>query len=177
VTCESNPAEVEALCRCCVHCPHVDTVQWPILGHLKVGQAVALPVTAEAAGELRMFTIAPRLTPHVRHREKYVDVPVGQERAFVFAPNGGPPRRVRTLRQFVGELESIPRATLDPYVMRGDFSRWIGGVFGDHALAQQLRGLEQRHRTDRGPDTLAEIASAIRSRYDLVDEPLDAVAG
>ena len=177
VTCESNPAEVEALCRCCVHCPHVDTVQWPILGHLKVGQAVALPVTAEAAGELRMFTIAPRLTPHVRHREKYVDVPVGQERAFVFAPNGSPPRRVRTLRQFVGELESIPRATLDPYVMRGDFSRWIGGVFGDHALAQQLRGLEQRHRTDRGPDTLAEIASAIRSRYDLVDEPLDAVAG
>jgi hypothetical protein len=177
VTCESNPAEVEALCRACARCQHVDGAAWQMLGRLKIGQAVALPVTEEAASELRLFTIAPRLTPHVRHREKYVDVPVGHERAFVFAANGGPPRRVRTLRQFVAQLESTPQAALDPYVIRGDFSRWIGGVFGDHALAQQLRGFEERYRTKRVPETLIEIAAAIRARYDLVDQQLDSFAG
>ena len=76
VTCESNPAETEALRARCAGCADVDPARWAILGHLKVGQAVALPVTEEAGGALRLFTIAPRLTPHVRHREKYVDVPV-----------------------------------------------------------------------------------------------------
>jgi hydroxymethylpyrimidine pyrophosphatase-like HAD family hydrolase len=170
VTCESNPAEVEALCRCCVRCPHIGRVEWPLVGRLTIGQAVALPVTEEANGELRMFTIAPRLTPHVRHREKYVDVPVSQERAFVFSANGSAPRRVRTLRQFVVELESTPGPSLEDYVIRGDFSRWIAGVFGDHALARQLRDLEDRHRTNRNLETLAEIASAVRARYDLVPE-------
>jgi hydroxymethylpyrimidine pyrophosphatase-like HAD family hydrolase len=177
VTCESNPSEVEALCRCCVRCPDIYAAKWSMLGHLKVGQAVALPVTEEAAGELQLFTIAPRLTPHVRHREKYVDVPVSQEHAFVFGANGRPLRRVRTLRQFVAELESTPKSMLDAYVLRGDFSRWIDEVFGDHVLAQQLRSLEGGHRTDHRPDTLAEIAGAIRARYDLVDERVEAVKG
>jgi hypothetical protein len=35
-----------------------------------------------------VFTIAERLTPHVRHRQKYVDVPVPDAQAFVFHPNG-----------------------------------------------------------------------------------------
>ena len=43
-----------------------------------------VPVTAEAGSELLPFTIGDRLTPHVRHRQKYVDVPVTDNRAFVF---------------------------------------------------------------------------------------------
>ena len=121
VTCESNPAEMEALRARCAGCADVDPARWAILGHLKVGQAVALPITEEAGGELRLFTIAPRLTPHVRHREKYVDVPVSAHRAFVFNANGQPGHRIRTLRQFVSELESTPPALLAGYIMRGDF--------------------------------------------------------
>ena len=170
VTCQSNPAELEALRRHCARCKTVDVTRWSMLGHLKLGQAVALPLTEESGGELRLFTVAPRLTPHVRHREKYVDVPVSPQQAFVFARNGQPTeRRSRTLRQFVGELEHTSDGMLDGYLVRGDFSRWIEGVFGDHALAEELRRLEERHRTVSRTDTLAEIVAAIRARYDLAD--------
>ena len=178
VTCESNPAEIEALYRCCATSGGRDAAPWPTLGRLKPGQAVALPITDEARGELRLFTIAPRLTPHVRHREKYVDVPVSADRAFVFTGNGhSSPRRVQTLRQFVAALEGSPASLLDAYVVRGDFSRWIGDVFGDRALADELRRLEDRHCKRARAETLAEIAAAVRGRYDLAEDLLQAVAG
>ena len=69
-----------------------------MLGHLALGQAIALPVTEESGGELKLFTIGQRLTPHVRHRQKYVDVPVTEavrfssrrtaSRRVAFAPCG-----------------------------------------------------------------------------------------
>jgi hypothetical protein len=170
VTCESNPAEIEALCRCCAKCGQADAARWSMLGHLRSGQAVALPITEESGGELRLFTMGPRLTPHVRHREKYVDVPVTEQRAFVFGPNGQPPQhRARTLRQFVLELEGTPAPLLDPFLRRSDFSRWIREVFGDNALAAELRALEEQHRRSARSETIPEIVGAIRARYDLAD--------
>ena len=169
VTRESNPAEVEALRQWCSTCDKVDRSRWALLGQLRAGQAVALPITEEAGGELRLFTIAPRLTPHVRHREKYVDVPVAEHRAFIFSTNGHHSgQRARTLRQFVSILEHAPVTLLEGHVRRGDFSRWIGDVFGDYPLATELRALEERHRAGVSPDTLPEIVAAIRGRYDLV---------
>jgi hypothetical protein len=170
VTCESSPSEIEALCRCCAKCGEMDHALWAQLGHLGPGQAVALPITAEASGELRLFTIGRRLTPHVRHREKYVDVPVSENHAFRFSANGKPPRSVRTLRQFVAELEDAGSAkALDAYFRRGDFSRWIADVFGDYPLAEQLRKTEEQYRNAPATDRLSEVANAIRARYDLMD--------
>ena len=171
VTRESNPAEVEALREWCSKCAPVDRSRWALLGHLRSGQAVALPITEEAGGDLRLFTMAPRLTPHVRHREKYVDVPVAEHRAFIFSTNGQPSgQRARTLRQFVSILERAPVALLEGYVRRGDFSRWIGDVFGDYPLAAEVRALEERHRVAVSPETVPEIVAAIRGRYNLVPD-------
>jgi hypothetical protein len=175
VTCESNPAELDALRARCAGCADVDASRWAILGHLRAGQAVALPITEESGGELRLFTIAPRLTPHVRHRQKYVDVPVSAYRAFVFNGNGQPLHRVRTLRQFVSELERTPPSLLTGYIVRGDFSRWIGEVFGDHALADELQVLEQRYRTGLGAETVPAMANAVRGRYDLAEDELETI--
>ena len=170
ITRESSPAEIEALRRWCSTCNGGDPTRWSLLRHLATGQAMALPVTEEAKGELVPFTLGPRLTPHVRHREKYVDVPITDERAFFFAANAHHPvRRARTLRQFVMELER-PTADLAAYLQRGDFSRWIRDVFGDHTLANDVRALEDQHREKPDPDTLPEIVGAIRVRYDLPDE-------
>jgi predicted mannosyl-3-phosphoglycerate phosphatase (HAD superfamily) len=178
VTCESNPTEAIALRARCAGCAGVDASRWATLAHLKIGQGIALPITEEAGGELRMFTIAPRLTPHVRHREKYVDVPVSSHRAFVFNANGGPGYRVRTLREFVAELEHTPVSVLNPYIARGDFSRWISDVFGDRALAGELRAIEQNYRAGSQEEALPEMANAIRGRYDLVeDEQTDETPG
>ena len=76
-----------------------------------------------------------------------------------------------TLRQFVGQLETMPTEQLDPYMRRNDVSRWIGGVFGDLALATELRALEDRYRAGARAETVPEIAAAIRARYDLIDDP------
>ena len=147
------------------------------MGHPKVGQAVALPITEECGGRLRLFTIAPRLTSHVRHREKYVDVPVSSHREFMFNANGQPAHSIRTLRQFVLELEHTPPALLAEYITRGDFSCWIGDVFGDRALAGELRALEERYRAGKHEETLPEMASAVRSRYDLAESELETTEG
>jgi hypothetical protein len=114
-----------------------------------------------------------RLTAHVRHREKDVDLPVSSSRAFVFNANGRPGHRIRTLRQFVSELENTPLPLLAGYITRGDFSRWIGDVFGDRALAGELQALEQHYRTGSREETLAEMASAVRGRYDLAADELE----
>lgn len=170
VTCESNPAEVDALFCCCNGTDAARPREWDVLFHLRPGQAVALPITAEAGGRLRPFTVATRLTPHVRHRQKYVDVPVSESQAFVFAPAN----RVRTLRQFVQELERQAPAGLDAFVRRGDFSRWIKDVFGDHVLAAELKSIEARYRGVPSADTVPALVDAIRARYELPGEPVNA---
>jgi hydroxymethylpyrimidine pyrophosphatase-like HAD family hydrolase len=172
-TCESNPAEIEELRRRCVSCRSVHDDEWKGLCRLRPGQAMVLPVTRESEGRLRLVNVARRLTPHVRHRQKYVDVPVAESQAFVFGANGASaPARVRTLREFVHHLEHAGRPAIEPYAMRSDFSRWIRDVFGDFSLANELRALEAQTRAAPGSDTVAGIADAIRSRYDLVEEPL-----
>lgn len=172
VTCESSPAEVDALCRCCARCKDVEAARWrTLLGHLAIGQAAALPITEEAGGDVKLFTIANRLTPHVRHRQKYCDVPVTEGKAFVFSAGGHAPfHRCRTLRDFVAYMEGSSADALDGYLRRGDFSRWIEEVFGDRALAAELRRREERYRNGVDEDPVVEIAAAIRSRYDLTDE-------
>ena len=170
VTCESDLAEITALRARCTRCDGIDSSAWTRLSRLGAGQAVALPVTEEAGGEMRLFTVAPRITPHVRHREKYVDVPVSAHRAFVFNGSGPAAHRVRTLRQFVNELERTPPPLLAGHLMRGDFSRWIADVFGDRALAEQLRAIEQRYRSGSRDAIVPDMANAVRARYDLADE-------
>lgn len=177
VTCESNPGEVQALWQRCAGCGHDTLAHWQeVLGHIPIGHAVALPITEEAGGELTYFTIGRRLTPHVRHRQKYVDVPVTEPRAFVFTEGPPPARRARTLREFVDAIEGRTEAELAGYLRRGDFSRWIGDVFGDHVLAAELRACERGFRTGAGVDSVPEIVAAIRARYDLTDGAGDEVA-
>jgi hydroxymethylpyrimidine pyrophosphatase-like HAD family hydrolase len=166
VTRESNPVEIEALRRWCSKSAPVDAAQWTVLSRLATAQAVALPLTEESRGELVQFTLGARLTPHVRHREKYVDVPVSEARAFVFTPNGHQGSRVvRTLRQFVAELER--RRDLGGYLQRGDVSRWVADVFGDHSLAAELREREAAYRVVPMTETVPAIVAAIRARYEL----------
>ena len=49
-------------------------------------------------------------------------------------------------------------------------------MFGDHALAAELRALEQRYRAGSRHGTIADMAGAVRGRYDLTDEELESSA-
>jgi hypothetical protein len=177
VTRESNREEIEALKGHCHACRHVRGPAWDVLPVLRLDQAVALPITAESGADLQVFTIGERLTPHVRHRQKYVDVPVRDSRAFVFRADGRAPTvRARTLREFVAALDDLDMTRADGYLRRGDFSRWIADVFGDHALARELQAQERAYVDAQSADALVRIADAVRSRYELTEEDA-AIAG
>jgi hypothetical protein len=169
VTRESDAVQIEALRRSCATCQHLDPAGWDVLPRLRLDQAAALPGAPETRDTLQIFTIGERLTPHVRHRQKYVDVPVTASHAFEFTTSQGR-ARARTLREFVTVLERTDVAEADAYLRRGDFARWIGDVFGDHALAQELQQLERHYLATQDPDVLTNFAAAIRSRYDLADD-------
>jgi hydroxymethylpyrimidine pyrophosphatase-like HAD family hydrolase len=171
VTRESNRNEIDSLRKHCQACQHVGDSSWALLPDLRLDQAVALPVTVEAGSELLPFTIGERLTPHVRHRQKYVDVPVTDDRAFVFrGARGATAVRAHTLREFVGVLENLQLGDADGYFRRGDFSRWISDVFGDHALARELRGHERTYVQSKSANALSLVVGAITSRYELAEE-------
>jgi hydroxymethylpyrimidine pyrophosphatase-like HAD family hydrolase len=177
VTRESNRAEIDALRGHCAACRHISSSSWDVLPVLRLDQAVALPVADEADADLQVFTIGERLTPHVRHRQKYVDVPVPDSRAFVFRADGGAAMpRAHTLREFVTVLDGLEAARAGGYLRRGDFSRWIGDVFGDHALARELHAQEQAYVESPSADALMRIAAAIRSRYELTAEEIASVS-
>jgi hypothetical protein len=172
VTRQSDPHEVQALRSLCKSClEQVGDQDWGhLLENLVIGEAVALPVTEEAEGQLRHIRLAPRLTTHVRHLTKYIDIPVSEDRAFVFWRSGAlSNRRARTLREFVEILESESGTTLDGHLRRGDFSKWIAGVFGDYPLAKAAQAIERAYHTTGANDAVAGLAQAVRSRYEFLD--------
>lgn len=136
-----------------------------LLGSLGMDEAAIVP-QAGAASLPKRFTITRRITSHVRHRTKYIDVPMPVERAFVFTCNGqrfGPP--VRTLKEFVRLQERIPKTALEAHARRGDFSRWIHEVFGDEPLAADIRAVEKEFRRGEIKSLAPAFTRLIRDRY------------
>jgi hypothetical protein len=171
VTRESNRSEIDALRQHCTACEHLAASAWDVLQVLQIDRAAALPVTTEAGSDLQVFTIGERLTPHVRHRQKYVDVPVADAQAFVFHAIGRRgTSRAHTLREFVMVLDDFDITQADGYLRRGDFSRWISDVFGDGALARELQGYEREYVKSRSVEAVARITDAVKSRYELTED-------
>jgi hypothetical protein len=138
------------------------------IARLDLGQAAILPAVPEAGGNLIVFRAGGRLAPHVRHRHKYLDVPVPADRAFIFTLNMKPTgRRAANLRELVSVVEGEPIEQLSSHVIRNDFSRWVADVFGDDILASELRGIEERYRLGLAVDANDQIANAIEARYEL----------
>lgn len=173
VTRESDPAELQALTALCTKCEKQVSPGdlSKLLGDITIGEAVVLPVTDEAQGEARRLRLIPRLTPHVRHLSKYIDVPVAESRGFVFSAEAGVTGRVRTLQEFAETVERVPLAAVEGHLRRGDFSRWVTDVFGDYPLAASIRRIENDFRRGRLQGVLSDLASAVRVRYEFTQPP------
>jgi hydroxymethylpyrimidine pyrophosphatase-like HAD family hydrolase len=168
VTRETDPDEVAALLGMCRPLPpSADSKR--LFRDLQSNEAALLPGATESHGTIRRFRLAPRLTAHVRHRTKYVDMPVADARAFVFAEGGHSGPRARTLREFVGFLSQLPPERLSGHLHRHDLSRWIDDVFRDRPLALRIRALESRIVGDNATDVAGAIAQMIRARYQTAD--------
>ncbi len=138
------------------------------LASLGIDEAVLLPGMQETGGQCLKFKLFPRLTSHVRHKAKYLDVQLLVEQGFWFTSNGetvaGP---ARTLKDFLALLEIAPPAVQAGHANRGDFSRWIADVFHDHALASEIRKVEQRFRLGHIHDLAKSIAKLVQERYEF----------
>lgn len=159
---------------------HPDEVsQWSaLLNGLTMDEAAVLSQVDAPERTLQKFIVAERLTPHVRHRSKYLEVPMNENHAFVFTCNDTPfGNPARTLKEFVTLLERAPDASLAGHARRGDFSRWIAEVFGDQPLAAAIRKVERRLRNGDLTKVRAVLVGPIRERYELTDFGRLAVAG
>lgn len=165
VTRETDPEETKTLLAMCRPQPCL-AASPAVFRDLATTEAALLPGAEEAHGRVRRFQLAPRLTAHVRHRSKYLDMPVLEAHAFVFTGNGRPGARARTLKEFTGLLAALPADLLAGHLRRHDFSSWIEGVFRDRPLASYLRDVEKRIESDDAREVTEAIAQAIRARYE-----------
>lgn len=143
-----------------------DAERWhATLRDLDLDEAVLLLLDHGTATDLRRFRIAPRLTRHVRHRHKYLDVPTTGERSFRFRFGNAPGPVVASMAELIHVLHCTPTERIAPHVERGDLSRWIADVIGDDSLAKQVREIEEQHRLGKLPDFNGAVAHAVETRY------------
>jgi hypothetical protein len=164
VTGERDPVEAEALRR--LGGSEHEPADWArMLGELGIDEAVLLP-GAEGPEGVQRFRIARRLTPHVRHKHKYLELPVPEGSAFLFHRNGeATGQRALSLKELVEVLVRAPDHVFDRHLERGDFSRWIKDVFSDAELAAEVRSIEGDWRAGRADRAHDRIARAVRERY------------
>jgi hypothetical protein len=167
VTRESDPREIRALRA--LHGGNGSEAEWEnVLSNLAINEAVLLPNTEEACGSLCRFRVAPRMTAHVRHQHKYLDMPLPENKAFIFVQNGSQTgRRARTLKEFAAIVAVAPPAMLDGHLRNRDFSRWIADVFRDYTLAAEVKDLEDQYRLGRIPDINDALVQVLQDRYAL----------
>jgi hydroxymethylpyrimidine pyrophosphatase-like HAD family hydrolase len=138
------------------------------LANLSITEAALLPPTAEAEGQLRRFTVAPRLTTHVRHQTKYFNNPVPHGREFIFTDSGRAiGKSAATLRELAAAATHVAPHVLAHHNERHDFSRWIASEFCDHELANDVRQLESQHsRNGLVGNFSTNLSVVIERRYE-----------
>lgn len=104
----------------------------------------------------REFVPDPRVTAHVRHRNKYRDIALPQQLRFQFRD---PTSRIVSTAATIGELvhgiRTVPDASIVHHALRGDFSRWALGAVQDRSLGSFLGAVEN--------DCSARAASAAKT--------------
>ena len=172
VTKESDPPEIETLRALCRRA--ASPLPPAVFKNLLVNEAALLPGPDEAGGCVQRFQIASRLTTHVRHRTKYLDMPVGEGQAFVFTSESRPIGRAHTLKEFVGLLMTLPPPIVSGHLKRHDFSRWIEDVFRDGTLASRIRDLEDAADAESARDIVQDMDQTIRARYERIPSDITA---
>jgi len=172
VTRETDPAEVRLLHQGWHGSESLAHWQATLHG-LELDEAALLPGAEESGGVLRRFRLAPRLTLHVRHRHKYMDVPVSRDSAFRFVfDDGREGPLVGSLQELVEALIESPLERMQGHVRRGDLSTWVGQIFQDTYLADRLREFEERHLLGGLPDFNGAVIHAIQERYEVAGKLL-----
>jgi hypothetical protein len=122
----------------------------------------------------RPFTIADRLTTHVRHRHKYADITLPHERRFYFHTTGGIPiAPAATMHDFCTAVKHLDQQALEYHLERGDFSHWLDGTIADRDLAMKVATWEDELEAHRAADLERirdKLIRAVEERYSTARE-------
>ncbi|HBZ71311.1 MAG TPA: hypothetical protein DEP35_16910 [Deltaproteobacteria bacterium] len=168
VTRESDSAEAEALRK--LVAPEWSPGDWAAtLRELEMNEVLLLPGARESKSDVVRVRMAGRLTPHVRHKHKYLEVRVSDDLAFVFARDGVPTgQRAGTLKDLTEVLSAGDPHGFDQHLANGDFSRWVQEIICDAELAAEIRSIEMDWRAGRTDRPCERVARLIRERYGSV---------
>lgn len=121
------------------------------------------------SGPARPFTIADRLTTHVRHGHKYADVRLPRDRQFYFHNSAGiPVPPAATLHDFCTAIAHLDHRTLEYHLERGDFSSWLHGTINDKEFAARVAAWEDELAARRAADLeriRGKLVQAVEERY------------
>ncbi len=100
-----------------------------------------------------------------RHRRKYAEGELEQERVFYFrGPEGKLNLRANNLNTFLQLAAGIDDDTWRYHLERGDFSNWLSTAIKDEDLGQQVKRVEENGSLSPAASR-EEIAKAIEERY------------
>ncbi len=123
---------------------------------------------------VQTFMAAPRMKFHVRHLRKYTEGQLPDGRCFFFRrPDGQLAATAGSLGGFLHAVSRVSEEVLRFHATRGDFSRWLLGVFADRELGRQLAKIERRWGRDEIHDlrhAIERLIAAAMSRAGGRDE-------
>jgi hypothetical protein len=112
-----------------------------------------------------LFQVAKPSADRRRHRRKYAEGELGQDRSFYFrGPEGRLNLRAQNLELFSQMAEGVDDDTWLYHLRRHDISTWFRDAIKDNALAAEARDIESQ--SELAPhDTRDRIRAAIERRY------------
>ena len=117
----------------------------------------------------RQLTLADRRTTHVRHRHKYADVSLPNERRFHFRRvDGQYITPAATMHDFHSAIRHLDPEALRYHLERGDFSRWLGSTIADKDFAAHVAAWEDELLARQAADLERirhRLIHAVEERY------------
>jgi hypothetical protein len=117
-----------------------------------------------AEGHVIWLTATPPRTTQHRHRRKYAQGELGEDKSFYFrGPGDRLNLRAQNLMLFKQIADGVDDETWLHHLKLGDYSRWFADSIKDDELADEARELEQRDVS--AAESRAAINEMIDRRY------------
>ncbi len=130
---------------------------------LALGEVLVLDA---AGGDPTRMKVIPGETPRLRHRRKYAQGALGEDKSFRFrGADGHLNLRAQNLVMFMQMGGGVDAETWQWHRERCDYSRWMAEAIKDQELAKEVSDIEQSDRSTE--DARTELHAAIERRYTL----------
>ncbi len=132
-------------------------------GDLSQGEALVWILGSD--GPITRIQTEPGKVERQRHKRKYAEGQLEQERMFWFrGPAGKLNLRVRNLTTFLQLAEGVDDETWLYHLHRSDYSNWFETAIKDEDLAKEIKKIEN-NRSLSAVESRGSIAKAVESRY------------